>query len=153
MTGLFPRKTDQYLRIYVPKRFLHECFNDDYAGRELCIVVVDAGVLDYMNLIVINEEGLNRYIEEFKKFNNSGDSQQPGEPLLTRTCTIDNRGRITIPKLFARLSLLNRQADVYCVGVGGYFEIWNYNIWNLLDEVLEEDNLAEQFKDLTEELF
>jgi DNA-binding transcriptional regulator/RsmH inhibitor MraZ len=66
-------------------------------------------------------------------------------PMLSRQATLDDQGKLKIPKDLRGKAELARKDKVVLIGRGGYFEIWNYASFDTAREIeareLEQDPL------------
>ena len=151
MTGVFTRKTDRSLRVYVPKRFLHEMCSDTYAYYRMYVAVEHAGFHEHRGLLVFGKDAYLSYIDELPSLVKAAGNQLSVDELLPMKTIVDNRGRISLPKRFADIASIIGQTLVYCVGVGEYFEIWNTAMWDLIDKDNDVDEIDKCFMDLFED--
>lgn len=56
-------------------------------------------------------------------------------------CEIDKQGRFLIPSNLRKVANLDKETVI--IGVGTRLEIWNKEIWNLKDEEISADEIAE----------
>lgn len=56
-------------------------------------------------------------------------------------CEIDKQGRFLIPSNLRKVANLDKETII--IGVGTRLEIWNKEIWNLKDEEISADEIAE----------
>lgn len=119
-------------RLVLPKRFRRELGNED----KFYILLGENGEVwgfDSINwsklaegilrLPLSSEEGRVRRLELFPK---------------AEECVLDSQGRFILPQEF--MVNLNFKEEVFIIGAGDHFEVWDLNLWEKQQEQLRKED-------------
>lgn len=108
-------------RLVLPKRFRRELGNED----KFYILLGENGEIwgfdpinwsklaeSVLKLPLSSKEGRIRRLQFFPK---------------AQECVLDSQGRFILPQEFS--GNLNFKEEVYIIGAGDHFEVWNVNLW------------------------
>lgn len=118
-------------RLILPKRFRRELGNEErfyiFLGENGEIWGFDQGnwlklTESILQLPLATEEGRLKRLKFFPK---------------TEECVLDGQGRFVLPQEL--MENLNFKKEVYILGAGDHFEIWDLDFWKRQQEQLEKE--------------
>ena len=136
--GQFDHSIDEKGRLIIPSRY-RESLGDDFIitfGLDTCLFVYP---IDEWKVIS----------EKIKSFPlGKKDARAFSRILFSRasSCSMDNQGRINIPKYLKDYARINKEIKI--IGVGDRIEIWSSDLWKTYFTEMEES-----YEDIAERIY
>lgn len=118
-------------RLILPKRFRKELGNED----KFYILLGENG--EVWGFDPRNWSGLAESILESPLSTEKGRVNRLKLFPKAEECTLDNQGRFILPQEF--MDNLNFKKEVWIIGAGDHFEVWDLNLWKKQQEKLDKD--------------
>lgn len=119
-------------RLILPKRFRKELGNED----KFYILLGENG--EVWGFDPINWSKLTENILESPLSTEEGRIKRLKFFPKAEECILDSQGRFVLPQEF--MGSLNFKKEVFIVGAGDHFEIWDLSLWKKHKQYLEEEH-------------
>ena len=139
LIGLYLRRIDKHMRVYLPKRFLAERGDLGYVGLSVHIAIVGHSLeFEFPHvpaiLVFFSKTELDDYFAQYEEHTMLTASEcSHNSSQYYAQCVVDKRGRVKLPQWLAGKVSIFPQSEVMCVGCGGWIELWNSAEWEKVD--------------------
>ncbi len=119
-------------RLVLPKRFRRELGNED----KFFILLGENG--EIWGFDPINWSKLAEGIIRFPLSSEEGRLRRLKLFPKAEECVLDSQGRFILPQEF--MENLNFKEEVFIIGAGDHFEVWDLNLWRKQQEKFKEED-------------